>query len=256
MREVLVSRTPGVFVSGPHSLCSSSALDGFSSALNITVSSLTGSGGGGNSSCCHTRPSSAVKRSREEGGEGGSEEEEEKRCCGRPATRLSPTRTLERVMAKQAARTAEESFFSFYLSVLAVFREVFGERYSLKHLGATNATRHDLPLVEEEEEEERVGAAQGDGRHPRKRLRYSTTLAEGTVVHRKESASARAFLHGDVQGSLESVFPRLRQNYSSASPSHVERTAGNAGDPLDPRRTPPLDVLLHYPTFVESLKEL
>ncbi|CCW63957.1 unnamed protein product [Phytomonas sp. EM1] len=143
-------------------------------------------------------------------------------AAGCSATRPSPTRTLERVMAR-CADPVEGAMLDFYTVFLRVFQEVFGERYAWRHLGVTNASRHDARALPGQK-----GKAMGRG--------------AGTN-EREEIVDLN-----DIEGPLEEVFPRLRQHYAFEKDS--------AGRAVDSRRPPPLDALVYYKRLVASLEEL
>ncbi|KAG5481504.1 hypothetical protein LSCM1_05522 [Leishmania martiniquensis] len=197
-------------------------------------------------------------------------------------TCTSPTRTLEHVMLLQQHRAEEELHLQFYFTVLEAFKQVFGERYAWQHLGATNASRHDCAtasLTQPAQKRRRTGDSP---------VRRCDDRRGDADVTRDEAHAGRAQLGvmnelDDVPGPLESRFPRLRQQYAliqrekrdaaATAPSSVE---GNTGDPLATPRTtdgsvrsevaaaatglalrpPPLDVLVYYHTFIESLRVL
>ena len=158
---------------------------------------------------------------------------------GRPATLMSPSRTLEQVMARQEQRAEEERYLNFYFTVLEAFKQVFGERYAWRHLGATNASRHD----------NKGNSRSGVGCNAVKRAR-----GEGTAINAGEIADVSLDVENelnDVSGPLETVFPRLRQHYAL---NHGEGVT-TPGMGLT-QRPPPLDVLVRYRTFTDSLREL
>ncbi|CBZ25399.1 conserved hypothetical protein [Leishmania mexicana MHOM/GT/2001/U1103] len=202
-------------------------------------------------------------------------------CSGRPATCISPSRTLEHVMMLQHRRSEEELYLQFYFTVLEAFKQVFGERYAWRHLGATNASRHDCA----------INVAQP----PQKRRRTSSAappecsdLRGHAHVTATEADAEQTQLEvvnefNNVTGPLETLFPRLRQQYAllqrerrgdaAAAPNSI---VASTGDSLTVPRTtsesvhteaaaaamglahrpPPLDVLVYYRKFIESLKEL
>lgn len=143
------------------------------------------------------------------------EDEDDER--GRPATCISPSRTLERLTVLQTARAEEEALMDFYLALIDVFRQVFGERYAWQHIGCTNASKHDV-----------------------------THTADGKPISDLS----------DVAAPLETLFPRLRQQYALCQ-QHRYQSGGSAPTSLLlTHRPPPLDTLVYYRTFVESLSEL
>ncbi|CCW69708.1 unnamed protein product [Phytomonas sp. Hart1] len=149
----------------------------------------------------------------------------ELKAAGRSATVLSPTRTLEQVMAR-CADPKEEAMLDFYQVFLKGFQEVFGERYAWRHLGVTNASRHDIMTLP-------LAKGKGDGR---------------CGANNKGNYGRKIVDLNDIEGSLEEVFPRLRQHYSFKSDS--------SGRAVDPRRPPPLDTLVYYKRLIASLEEL
>ncbi|GET87600.1 hypothetical protein, conserved [Leishmania tarentolae] len=202
-------------------------------------------------------------------------------CCGRKATCISPSRTLERVMMLQQRRAEEEQYLQFYLTILEVFKQVFGERYAWRHLGATNASRHDCTI---------------DVAKPAQKRRRTSSVAPSECSDLRSQAHATATEAdaettqldvvnelNDVTGPLETLFPRLRQQYAlvqrdkrdAAVPARKPAVVNTADLPTLPRtssesalteaaaaavglthRPPPLDVLVYYRTFIESLREL
>ncbi|KAG5482151.1 hypothetical protein CUR178_06010 [Leishmania enriettii] len=200
---------------------------------------------------------------------------------GGPVTCTSPSRTLEHVMLLQQRRAEEELHLHFYFTVLEAFKQVFGERYAWRHLGATNASRHDSAtnLTQPLQKRQRTS----DSPVP-----WSSERRGHTDLTRGEADAEHVPLEvtnefNDVAGPLEALFPRLRQQYAliqrekrdtaATTPSSVE---GGTGDPLTTPRTtaecarseagaastgsthrpPPLDVLVYYRTYIESLREL
>ncbi|KAG5508174.1 hypothetical protein JKF63_05429 [Porcisia hertigi] len=202
-------------------------------------------------------------------------------CRGRPATCISPSRTLERVMLLQQRRAEEELYLEFYFSVLEAFKLVFGERYAWRHLGATNASRHEcvIDLSHPAQKRRRIGDGMISGIHDR---RGHATLKTEEFVPEQRNLDVVNELN-DVTGPLETLFPRLRQQYASLQREkrHADGTAKasltrSADDILevptataDPLRSeaaagatdlahrpPPLDMLVYYRTFVKSLMDL
>ncbi|KPI86003.1 hypothetical protein ABL78_4936 [Leptomonas seymouri] len=174
-----------------------------------------------------------------------SEEGAEAEAQGRPATLMSPGRTLEQVMAHQERRAEEERYLSFYFTVLEAFKQVFGERYAWHHLGATNASRHDNVAAKR---------AKQDRTTPKgMQIKNSNnTIAE---VEKDESdTSAHLSIENelnDIVAPLETVFPRLRQRYALRQ-EDLKRSPGTGFA----QRPPPLDVLVYYRTYTDSLREL
>ncbi|KPA76130.1 hypothetical protein ABB37_07898 [Leptomonas pyrrhocoris] len=183
-----------------------------------------------------------VKRTR-------SEEESETEAPGRPATLMSPSRTLEQVMARQERRAEEERSLNFYFTVLEAFKQVFGERYAWHHLGATNASRHDSAAVKRSRADQSIAATATE--------KQSKDNGSGDVVEAEkdgEDAAAGFDIENelnDIAAPLETVFPRLRQQYA------LHQRDGTATPGMGfAQRPPPLDVLVYYRTFTDSLREL
>ncbi|KAG5481811.1 hypothetical protein LSCM4_06887 [Leishmania orientalis] len=200
---------------------------------------------------------------------------------GGPVTCTSPSRTLEHVMLLQQRRAEEELHLHFYFTVLEAFKQVFGERYAWRHLGATNASRHDgaTNLTQPPQKRQRTSDSPVPGSSDR-RGHTDLTGGEADAEHVPLEVTNE---FNDVAGPLEALFPRLRQQYAliqrekrdtaATTPSSVE---GGTGDPLTTPRTtaecarseagapsmgpthrpPPLDVLVYYRTYIESLREL
>ncbi|KAG5503782.1 hypothetical protein JIQ42_07299 [Leishmania sp. Namibia] len=200
---------------------------------------------------------------------------------GGPVTCTSPSRTLEHVMLLQQRRAEEELHLHFYFTVLEAFKQVFGERYAWRHLGATNASRHDgaTNLTQPPQKRQRTSDSPVPGSSDR-RGHTDLTRGEADAEHVPLEVTNE---FNDVAGPLEVLFPRLRQQYAliqrekrdtaATTPSSVE---GGTGDPLTTPRTtaecarseagaasmspthrpPPLDVLVYYRTYIESLREL
>lgn len=153
-------------------------------------------------------------------------------AASRAVTRVSPSRTLERVLDQQAQRAESDALLSCYATLLEAFREVFGERYAFRHLGATNASRQDTPRLTLDESPT-ANVAGGGNR---------STVGPAPSADPQEVA----------RSPLETVFPRLRQHYSLAT----KRARGADDGAEDARRPPPLDMLVYYGVFTESLQEL
>lgn len=190
--------------------------------------------------CESSRQGQGRKRSNRTSGVNG-EDDGEEREWGRPATCISPTRTLEQVTERCRQREAESRFISFYETILQIFRQVFGERYAWQHLGITNASRNDVK-----------------GRSNQPPMEAADELGVQNELSR-------------IEGPLESLFPRLRQQYayhctmsqSLKSSSAAAATGGGEAEASSglvaaamARRPPPLDILVYYKVFTESLKEL
>eukprot|EP00796_Vickermania_ingenoplastis_P011220 gene11220-7792_t len=63
-------------------------------------------------------------------------------------TRRSPTRTLERIPQQQRAQQEELRLTELLVAVVDLFHEEFGRRYTWKHFGVTNVSRHDPKVME------------------------------------------------------------------------------------------------------------
>ncbi|TPP51679.1 hypothetical protein CGC21_3890 [Leishmania donovani] len=202
-------------------------------------------------------------------------------CCGRPATCISPSRTLEHVMMLQQRRAEEELYLQFYFTVLEAFKQVFGERYAWRHLGATNASRHDCAINVAQPAQKRrrtSSAAPSECSDLRGHAHVTATEADAEQTQLDVANELN-----DVTGPLETLFPRLRQQYAllqrerrdpaAAAPKSIVASTGNSL--MVPRTTselvrteaaaaavglahrpPPLDVLVYYRKFIESLREL
>ncbi|KAK7195089.1 hypothetical protein NESM_000432100 [Novymonas esmeraldas] len=204
-----------------------------------------------------------------------------------PVTCMSPSRTLEHVMALQQRRAEEELYLQFYFTVLEVFRQVFGERYAWRHLGATNASRHDCaihhptqPGQKRRRPSDTVVSAHVDSRAV---LRERAAAAAAAAAAASATAAAaeeeedgaeqeplvlKANELNDVAAPLETLFPRLRQQYAftqrergdtAASPiasAESARSDAAAAAMGLAHRPPPLDVLVYYRVLVDSLREL
>jgi hypothetical protein len=157
---------------------------------------------------------------------------------GGSVTFVSPTRTLESIMARQERRAEEESYLNFYLTVVEAFKQVFGERYAWRHLGATNASRHDAVVASKRAKVEHTGTT----------TLNPTSEAEQDLSEGWEESDNEL---NHVPAPLETVFPRLRQQYALRQDG--ARMTPGMGLALRP---PPLDVLVYYHTFTDSLREL
>ncbi|XQJ26226.1 hypothetical protein NXY56_002185 [Leishmania guyanensis] len=197
-------------------------------------------------------------------------------CHGRPATCISPSRTLEHVMTLQQRRAEEGLYLKFYLTVLEAFKQVFGERYAWRHLGATNASRHDctITVAQPAQKRRRTNNAPASERSDHRGQAYLTRVEVDAEEVQLEVTNE----FNDVREPLETLFPRLRQQYAliqrekrDAAVTPTVSLAANTSDLLtaEPARTeataaamglanrpPPLDVLVYYRTFIESLREL
>lgn len=202
-------------------------------------------------------------------------------CCGRPATCISPSRTLEHVMMLQQRRAEEELYMQFYFTVLEAFKQVFGERYAWRHLGATNASRHDCAINVAQPAQKRRRTSNAAPPECSDLCGHTHVTATEADAEQTQLEVVNEF--NDVAGPLETLFPRLRQQYAllqrerrdsaAAAPKSIvastdsslmvartasesARTEAAAAAAGLARRPPPLDVLVYYRKFIESLREL
>lgn len=137
-------------------------------------------------------------------------------------TRRSPTRTLEQLPSYQKQQTLQHRLEPLLEMLSKLFLEAFGRLYAWKRMGVTNISRHDA----------RVGVS----------LQQWTALNGGGVREREE---------GNKHGSFLSVFPELGQIYGEG------RGKQTSADRLGfSTRPPPLDALVHYTQFLESVETI